>query len=129
LSHLAESKFAPQATLEFHFYGGEEGGFLGAKDVFAKYKADGKTVLGFVNQDMAAYSPSGKISIYTDYVDASWTAYVRVVATAYTGETTASRCDEPCGDHVPARSNGFRKYLPVFREKKKREKKTEKERG
>lgn len=112
LHHLATTKFAPQATLEFHFYGGEEGGFLGAKDVFARYKADAKTVLGFLNQDMAAYSPSGMISIYTDYVDMPWTNYVRMVATAYTGETSSSRCGEPCGDHVPARSNGFREFFP-----------------
>lgn len=45
---LANAKFKPKNTLEFHFYGGEEGGLLGSAAVFANYKAAGKTVLAFV---------------------------------------------------------------------------------
>ena len=106
---LAASKFTPKVTLEFHFYAAEEGGMKGSKDVFAKYKADGKTVLGMVNTDMAGYSPSGKISIWTDHVDAALTGYVRLVAEGYTGETTADTCGSSmCSDHNSAMSNGFR---------------------
>jgi leucyl aminopeptidase len=104
---LANSKFKGKNTLEFHFYGGEEGGLLGSAAVFANYKSTGKNVLAVVNQDMAGYSPSGKISIYTDYVDTSLTAYTRVVATAYTGATTSDKCGYGCSDHASARSNGF----------------------
>ncbi|GAB1316193.1 Peptide hydrolase [Madurella fahalii] len=99
--------FQPKDTLEFHFYGGEEGGMLGSQDVFASYKAAGKTVLALVNQDMAGYSPSGKISIYTDFVDSALTAYTRVVAEAYVGETTSGKCGYGCSDHESARVNGF----------------------
>ncbi|KAK4195741.1 putative aminopeptidase [Triangularia verruculosa] len=104
---LANNRFKGKDTLEFHFYGGEEGGLLGSAAVFANYKSTGKSVLAVVNQDMAGYSPSGKISIYTDYVDSALTAYVRVVATAYTGATTGDRCGYGCSDHASARSNGF----------------------
>src|SRR3954451_5714202 len=58
---LATSKFAPKNTIEFHFYGGEEGGLLGSADVFRSYASAGKTVLAVVNQDMTGYSPSGKV--------------------------------------------------------------------
>ncbi|KAK4223735.1 putative aminopeptidase [Podospora fimiseda] len=104
---LANNKFKGKDTLEFHFYAAEEGGLLGSAAVFANYKSTGKTVLAVVNQDMAGYSPSGKISIYTDYVDSSLTAYTRVVATAYTGATTSDKCGYGCSDHASARSNGF----------------------
>ncbi|KAH6617672.1 hypothetical protein B0J18DRAFT_451171 [Chaetomium sp. MPI-SDFR-AT-0129] len=104
---LAQAKFKPGATLEFHFYAGEEGGLLGSQGVFASYKSSGKKVLAVVNQDMAGYSPSGKISIYTDYVDSALTTYVRTVATAYVGATTSDACGYGCSDHASARSNGF----------------------
>jgi leucyl aminopeptidase len=30
---LANAKFTPTNTLEFHFYSGEEGGLLGSRDI------------------------------------------------------------------------------------------------
>ncbi|KAK3370646.1 hypothetical protein B0H63DRAFT_402722 [Podospora didyma] len=104
---LANAKFKGKDSIEFHFYAGEEGGLLGSAAVFANYKAAGKSVYAVMNQDMAGYSPSGKISIYTDYVDSSLTAYARVIATAYTGATTSDACGYGCSDHASARSNGF----------------------
>lgn len=101
--------FRPRDTLEFHWYGGEEGGLLGSQDVLARYKADGRTVLALVNQDMAGYSPSGKISLFTDHVDSALTAYARAVAEAYVGETTSGTCGYGCSDHQSAMVNGFRK--------------------
>lgn len=112
---LASAGFKPKNTLEFHFYGGEEGGLLGSQAVFSNYKSAGKSVLAVVNQDMAGYSPSGKLSIYTDYVDSGLTAYTRVVANAYIGSTTSDACGYGCSDHASARSYGFRKFqcLPI----------------
>jgi leucyl aminopeptidase len=104
---LANSKFAPKNTLEFHFYAGEEGGLLGSQAVFANYKAAKKSVLAFLNQDMTGYSPSGKISVYTDYVDSSLTSYVRRIATSYVGATTTDSCGYACGDHASGQANGF----------------------
>lgn len=109
---LAAASFKPTATLEFHFYSGEEGGLLGSADVFKSYKAAKKVVLAVVNQDMAGYSPSGAVSVYTDYVDASLTAYVRKIAEAYTGvKTTSDVCGYACSDHQSATANGYRKFV------------------
>ncbi|GKT54675.1 peptidase family M28 [Colletotrichum tofieldiae] len=105
---LANAGFKPKNTLEFHFYAGEEGGLLGSQAIFSNYKSAGKKVLGFVNQDMAGYSPSGKVSVYNDYVDTALSNYVRLVATQYTGSTpTSDTCGYGCSDHASARSNGF----------------------
>lgn len=109
---LAEAGFQPRDTLEFHFYAGEEGGLLGSQDIFKSYKSAGKQVLAMVNQDMAGYSPSGVISIYTDYVDSGLTTYVRRVAEGYTGlKTSTDACGYGCSDHHSAYSNGFRTSL------------------
>lgn len=107
---LAESGFKPKNTIEFHWYSGEEGGLLGSQGVFSKYKADSKNVLAMLNQDMTGFSPSDKIAVYTDFVDAALSKYVTTIITAYTGTApNTSRCGYGCSDHASARSNGFRK--------------------
>ena len=62
-----------------------------------------------VAQDMTGYSPSGKISVYTDYADAGLTGFVRRVVVAYAGGAyTTDRCGYGCSDHASAYGNGFR---------------------
>jgi leucyl aminopeptidase len=36
---LANAKFKPTNTLEFHFYSGEEGGMLGSRDIMNNCKS------------------------------------------------------------------------------------------
>ena len=105
---LAESSYRPKNTLEFHFYGGEEGGLLGSGDIFANYKSTSKNVLAFLNQDMAGYSPSGKISVYDDYSDPALVEYVKKNVNAYGGGSfTTDTCGYACSDHGSAYNNGF----------------------
>lgn len=67
-------------------------------------------MLAVVVQDMTGYSPSGKVSVYTDYSDSGLVAYVRKCVTQYTGLTyTTDVCGYGCSDHASAYSNGFRK--------------------
>lgn len=107
---LAEAKFAPENTLEFHWYAGEEGGLLGSADVFRSYKSSGRSVLAMLNQDMTGYSPSKKMAIFTDNVDPALTEYVRALSTEYIGTApNTGKCGYGCSDHASARSNGFRK--------------------
>jgi bacterial leucyl aminopeptidase len=105
---LAESGYRPKNTLEFHFYAGEEGGLLGSQGIFNDYKAKSKNVLAFMKQDMAGYSPSGKISVYDDYVDTSLTAYIKKIVNAYGGGSyTTDKCGYGCSDHASATAAGF----------------------
>ena len=111
---LVEGGFSPKNTLEFHFYAGEEGGLLGSQALFSNYRSTGKNVLAFVNQDMTGYSPSGKVSVYSDYVDSALTEYVRLVATQYSGSApTTDTCGYACSDHQSARANGFRMWMAI----------------
>lgn len=108
---LANARFAPQNTLEFHFYAGEEGGLLGSQDIFRSYRSAGASVLAMLNQDMTGYSPGGRAVVFQDFVDASLSAYVTLVARQFTGATPGtSRCGYGCSDHASARSAGFRKF-------------------
>ncbi|KAL9947665.1 hypothetical protein ACHAO5_002637 [Verticillium nonalfalfae] len=105
---LANSGFKPKNTLEFHWYGGEEGGLLGSQAVFRNYASTGATVLAMLNQDMTGYSPGGRPVVFSDYVDASLSSYVTLIARQYTGLTTGtSRCGYGCSDHASARAAGF----------------------
>ena len=56
---------------------------------------------------MAGYSPSGKISIYNDYVDSGLLGYVRRIVTGYVGSYTTDTCGYACSDHASGYSNGF----------------------
>ncbi len=70
-------------------------------------RADGTAV------DMTGYSPSGKVSVYTDYSDSGLVTYVRKIVTQYTGLTyTTDKCGYGCSDHASAYSNGFREFTP-----------------
>ncbi|KAG9249662.1 peptidase family M28 [Emericellopsis atlantica] len=105
---LAQGGFKPENTLEFHWYAGEEIGLVGSADVFANYRAAGKAVLSYVNQDMAGYSPSGTPAIITDYTDSDLNAYVKLLVTEYTGQAPSEdSCGYGCSDHASADANGF----------------------
>ncbi|ROT41315.1 leucyl aminopeptidase [Sodiomyces alkalinus F11] len=105
---LADARYRPQNTIEFHWYGGEEGGLLGSQDVFRAYRSQGASVRAFLNQDMTGYSPGGRPTVYVDYVDTGLTNYVKLVARQFSGLTVVeSRCGYGCSDHASARAAGF----------------------
>jgi leucyl aminopeptidase len=108
LKALADAKYAPGNTLEFHFYGGEEGGLLGARDVFNNYAANKVDVLAVVNQDMTGYSTNNVIAVYTDYVDSALTTYVQRLVPIYTQlRLVTDKCGYGCSDHAAARAAGY----------------------
>ncbi|KFG77937.1 putative leucine aminopeptidase [Metarhizium anisopliae] len=105
---LAASGLRPQNTIEFHWYAAEEVGLLGSQDVWASYKAAGRSVVGYLNQDMAGYSPTGVPAVFQDYVDAGLTRYVTALIGDYLHvKPGTSKCGYGCSDHASARANGF----------------------
>ena len=107
---LASSSFQPENTLEFHWYGGEEGGLLGSQDLFRSYASSGEDVLAFVNQDMTGYSPGGQPTVFTDYVSSDLTSFVTLALQEFTGlSVSTSLCGYGCSDHASANAAGYRK--------------------
>ncbi|TRX91085.1 hypothetical protein FHL15_008067 [Xylaria flabelliformis] len=112
---LAEAKYAPANTLEFHFYSGEEGGLLGSRDVFNSYVKSGVDVLAVMNQDMTGFSPNNVIAVFSDYGDSSLIAFMKTLVPVYTslpvstdrasaysaGYPAAYVCDENIRDSSP----------------------------
>ncbi|KAI1815084.1 Zn-dependent exopeptidase [Poronia punctata] len=105
---LAAAKYAPENTLEFHFYSGEEGGLLGSRDVFNTYSRSGVDVLAVMNQDMTGYSPNNVIAVYTDYADSGLTSFIQKLVPVYSSlPLSTDRCGYACSDHASAYSAGY----------------------
>jgi len=105
---LAEAKYAPKNTLEFHFYSGEEGGLLGSRDVFNSYVKSGVNVIAAMNQDMTGYSPNNVIAVYTDYADSGLTSFIGKLVPVYSSlPLSTDRCGYACSDHASAYSAGY----------------------
>lgn len=81
---LANSGFAPQNTIEFHWYAGEEGGLLGSRAIFNSYRTAARNIKAVLIQDMTGYSPNNVIAVYTDYVSTPLTNFVKTLVPAYT---------------------------------------------
>ncbi|KAG8415827.1 hypothetical protein J3459_014034 [Metarhizium acridum] len=105
---LAASGIRPKNTIEFHWYAAEEVGLLGSQDVWASYKAAQKSVISYLNQDMAGYSTSGTPAVFQDYVDTALTRYITALIQDYLNIVPGtSKCGYGCSDHASARANGF----------------------
>lgn len=81
---LANAKYAPKNTIEFHWYAGEEGGLLGSRAIFNNYRSAGRSIKAVLVQDMTGYSPNNVIAVYTDYVNTALTNFVKTLVPAYT---------------------------------------------
>ncbi|KAJ8121872.1 hypothetical protein O1611_g9986 [Lasiodiplodia mahajangana] len=105
---LAEAKYAPANTLEFHFYSGEEGGLLGSRDVFNSYSRSGVEVLAAMNQDMTGFSPNNVIAVFSDYSDTNLNTFIKKLVPVYTSlPVSTDRCGYACSDHASAYSAGY----------------------
>ncbi|KAL0639086.1 hypothetical protein Q9L58_001766 [Maublancomyces gigas] len=105
---LANSGFAPQNTIEFHWYAGEEGGLLGSRAIFNSYRTAARNIKAVLIQDMTGYSPNNVIAVYTDYVSTPLTNFVKTLVPAYTKlPVITDVCGYGCSDHASATSAGF----------------------
>ncbi|KAI5778012.1 hypothetical protein EDC01DRAFT_713240 [Geopyxis carbonaria] len=105
---LAESGYAPQNTLEFHWYAGEEGGLLGSRGVMRSYAAAGVNVVATLNQDMTGYSTNNVMAVIQDYVNAPLSAFVATVVEEYASiPVVTTVCGYSCSDHASANASGY----------------------
>ncbi|KAH8887600.1 transferrin receptor [Thozetella sp. PMI_491] len=115
---LQDSKVAAgqaENTIEFHWYSAEEAGLLGSQAIFTQYAKDKRDVKAMLQQDMTGYTKgttnAGKtpsIGVFTDYVDASLTAFIMKVVTAYcTIPYVTTKCGYACSDHASATKAGY----------------------
>ncbi|KAF4506109.1 hypothetical protein G6O67_006227 [Ophiocordyceps sinensis] len=111
---LADMKFRPENTVEFHFYAAEEEGLRGSMDIFRHYASQGKRVMAMLNQDMAGRSPSVRASVVTDFVFPPLAEYMVVLASHYLGRPpTRTHCGYACSDHASALRYSFPAALVI----------------
>ncbi|CCK69544.1 putative aminopeptidase KNAG_0C04420 [Huiozyma naganishii CBS 8797] len=111
VEHILSSGKTFRNTVEFHFYSAEEGGLLGSQDVYGEYRAQNKSVMAMLQQDMTGYvrDPSNEhIGVVTDYTTPALTSFMKLAIDNYLDipyvETT---CGYACSDHGSALKNGY----------------------
>eukprot|EP01080_Neovahlkampfia_damariscottae_P006914 gene6914-11077_t len=107
---IANSKYKPKKTIEFHNYAAEEVGLRGSNAIAAKYKADQKKVLSMINLDMCGYNNGqDTIGVAMDYVEAKTTAFIKKLIPEYSNLKFAEiRCGYACSDHASWQRAGYR---------------------
>ncbi|CDR47080.1 CYFA0S28e00342g1_1 [Cyberlindnera fabianii] len=112
---LLSNGFAPENTVEFHFYSAEEGGLLGSLDIFNWYKKQQKKVVAMLQQDMTGYVQKTldngieeHVGVIDDNVNPELTEFVKLVIDTYLSiPWRATSCGYACSDHASALKNGY----------------------
>ncbi|ROW05545.1 hypothetical protein VSDG_00246 [Cytospora chrysosperma] len=109
LSHVA-SVGALQNEVQFHWYGAEEIGLVGSKQVFSDMRSKSFPLKAMLNLDMVGYPGGGfdKIGVQQDHVDKNLTAFMTTLLETYT-TASAGRitCGYPCSDHASAHTYNY----------------------
>jgi len=112
---LMAGNFRPTRTVEFIAYAAEEVGLRGSQQIAAKYKRQGKPVVGVLQLDMTAFQGDPTdLWIFTDYTNAAQNQFVVDLATAYLPALTVGydRCGYGCSDHASWTGKGFAASFP-----------------
>jgi len=106
-------EWAPNRTVEFHFYAAEEAGLLGSKAIANSYLAQGVNVVGMMQLDMTGYLGPGVVGLVTDQVNANLTSFVRLLIDSYLDITWKNTiCGYACSDHASWTFAGYRSTFP-----------------
>ncbi|QRV76835.1 Peptidase family M28 protein [Ceratobasidium sp. AG-Ba] len=110
LQILKANGWSGSRAVEFHAYGGEEGGMLGSSTVAKQYKSAGKAVRAMLQFDMVAYQPTSKpvLTVLTD-TDASLQSFSQKVISSYVSEASlyTNKCGYACSDHFSWYNQGY----------------------
>jgi len=113
---LVENNFKPLRTLEFHGYAGEEGGLLGSQAIATSYSKAQKAVYAMLQLDMTGYVAAGTsptIGIVTDYTNAAFSSFLRVLVDTYVGaQRKDTTCGYACSDHGSWNKAGYVAAFP-----------------
>ncbi|EAU90001.1 aminopeptidase [Coprinopsis cinerea okayama7 len=114
---LLADGFTPNATVEFHWYAGEEGGLLGSQAIAKAYKAQNIAVKGMLQLDMTAYVKPGTeevVGFISDFVDSGLTNFTGSLVDAYLDIPwiLSAPCGYGCSDHASWTREGYPSTFP-----------------
>lgn len=109
-----ENNYKPARTVMFMAYAAEEVGLLGSKDIAAKFKAQGKKVVGVMQMDMTNFKGSAQdILLMSDYSNAAQNTFFGKLIDQYVKVSWGySRCGYGCSDHASWTLNGYPASIP-----------------
>lgn len=112
---LLAGNFRPSRSVEFIAYAAEEVGLRGSQQIAAKYKRQGKPVVGVLQLDMTAYQGDPTdLWIFTDYTNTAQNNFLASLAASYLPALTVGydRCGYGCSDHASWTGKGFAASFP-----------------
>jgi bacterial leucyl aminopeptidase len=112
ISHQAS---APERTIEFMWYAGEEGGLIGSAEIASDYKAQGKDVVGVLQLDMTLFPGDGAFTLgsMTDFTSAWLRSYFENLNSLYVkAKIVNDKCGYGCSDHASWNRQGYPALMP-----------------
>ncbi|KAK9375683.1 uncharacterized protein V1513DRAFT_441630 [Lipomyces chichibuensis] len=112
---LVENGFAPNNTVEFHWYSAEEGGLLGSQAIFSEYAKRQISVGAMLQQDMTGFVKKTldnglpeSLGVITDFVHFELTEFIKKVISSYSSiPYVETECGYACSDHASAAKVGY----------------------
>ncbi|KAK9367232.1 hypothetical protein V1509DRAFT_627379 [Lipomyces kononenkoae] len=112
---LVENGFAPNNTVEFHWYSAEEGGLLGSQAIFSEYAKRQINVGAMLQQDMTGFVKKTldnglpeSLGVITDFVHPELTEFIKKVIVSYASiPYVETECGYACSDHASAAKVGY----------------------
>ncbi|KAK9361601.1 hypothetical protein V1504DRAFT_451298 [Lipomyces starkeyi] len=112
---LVENGFAPNNTVEFHWYSAEEGGLLGSQAIFSEYAKRQISVGAMLQQDMTGFVKKTldnglpeALGVITDFVHSELTEFIKKVISSYSSiPYVETECGYACSDHASAAKVGY----------------------
>lgn len=114
---LMQSGYAPERTIEFMAYAGEERGLLGSQDIAERYQAEGKQVVAVMQLDMTLFPGRGgkpvAIHLVTDHTNAELNRFtLKLIDTYVKMPWNEMKCGYACSDHASWTESGYPATFP-----------------
>ncbi|RYZ64140.1 MAG: M20/M25/M40 family metallo-hydrolase, partial [Proteobacteria bacterium] len=96
---ISHQEAAPERTIEFMWYAGEEGGLIGSAEIASDYKAQGKDVVGVLQLDMTLFPGDGAFTLgsMTDFTSAWLRSYFENLNSLYIkAKVVQDKCGYGC---------------------------------
>jgi leucyl aminopeptidase len=114
LKALLSSGVKPQRTIDFFWYGAEEQGLIGSKEIAQDYLDRGVDVVAAMQLDMVLCPGNGDvIGLTEDYTDPTATAFIEEIVTTHLNlPVERFKCGYGCSDHASWFRSGFKTVYP-----------------
>ncbi len=114
LKAFLKSGTKPKRSLDFFWYGAEEVGLVGSKEIAKSYKDRGVDVIAVMQLDMVLFPGNGDvIGLTEDFTDAGLTLFLESIVTEHLRlPVERYKCGYGCSDHASWFRNGFKTAYP-----------------